>query len=202
MTDARAVPPRRGRPPRKTPAEIGAVALRLFAERGFEATTVDEIAAELGVARRTVFRSFPSKNDIVWGDFDLVLERLRADLDAQREEPVALAIRRAVISSNTYPPELLAELRTRIRLITTVPALQAHSALRYSAWRRVIAEYVALRTGGSPDDLGPVTLAHVALGVSIAAFSTWVSDPSLDLEAALRGAWESVGELGGALSGG
>ncbi len=192
MSDSRAAPARRGRPPRKTPAEISAVALRLFAERGFDETTVDEIAAELGVARRTVFRSFPSKNDMVWGDFELVLERLRADLEAHGDAPITLAIRRAVISSNSYPPEQLPELRTRIRLITTVPALQAHSALRYSAWRRVIAEYVAHRTGGTASDLAPVTLGHVALGVSIAAFSTWVADPSLDLEATLGGAWDSV----------
>ncbi len=54
-------------------SEIAAVALELFAERGFEETTVEDIAAAVGVGRRTLFRYFPSKNDMVWGDFDRVL---------------------------------------------------------------------------------------------------------------------------------
>lgn len=59
-----------GRPPTTTHAEIERVALGLFAERGFETTTVDEIAAVSGVGGRTLFRYFKSKNDIAWGDFD------------------------------------------------------------------------------------------------------------------------------------
>ena len=118
----------------------------MFAEHGFEETTVDDIAEALGVSRRTLFRYFASKNDMVWGDFDWVLGRLRRCLDATAaDEPLHEALRRAAVESNRYEDEQLPELRIRMRLITGVPALQAHSALRYAEWRDVIAEWVAKR---------------------------------------------------------
>jgi TetR/AcrR family transcriptional regulator, regulator of mycofactocin system len=71
-------------------------------------------------------------------------------------------------------------------LITTIPALQARSMLRYAAWRRIVAEFAARRLGQEPDDLVPETIAHVALGTSMAAFLRWVSHPCDDLQANLR----------------
>lgn len=178
---------RRGRPPSTTARQIAEVALGLFATRGFEATTVDDIAAALGVGRRTVFRYFASKNDIVWGDFELVLQRLRRDLDAHGPEvPTLEAIARAIVSSNRYPPEQLPELRLRMALITGVPALQAHAMLRYAAWRAVVADYAARRRFEAPADLVPQAIAHAALGVSMAAFSCWVDAEAQDLEQNLR----------------
>ena len=154
---------------------------------------MDDVAAALGVGRRTVFRYFSSKNDLVWGDFDLVLDRLRADLAAQ--DPARSMMDNlvaAVVSSNRYEPDQLPELRIRMTLITTTPTLQAHSMLRYAAWRAVVAEYVAARRGESTDALIPQTVGHVALGVSMAAFSHWVADEQRDLEQTLRDAWHGV----------
>ena len=183
--------PRRGRPPSTTPAEIARTALRLFAERGFEQTTVDDIAAELGLHRRTLFRYFPSKNDIVWGDFEWVLRRLR-ELFAQADPaaPLMEAIAGAVVASNVYAPEELPELRIRMTLITTVPSLRAHSMLRYAAWRRVVAEFAAARLGVDPDALVPQVIGDVALATSMAAFRQWVRDPRSDLERQLREAYD------------
>src|SRR5690349_14219555 len=85
----------RGRPPSTNREEVGRVALELFHRDGFEATTMEAIATAAGVGRRTLFRYYPSKNDIVWGDFDAVLDRLRAELeDGPPSEPVGKAIRR------------------------------------------------------------------------------------------------------------
>src|SRR5262245_1448616 len=146
-------PGRPGRPRSTTREEVGRVALELFAANGFERTTLDDIAAAVGIGRRSLFRYFPSKNDMVWGEFELVMERLRRELEATPKRlPLIEAIGRAVVASNSYPEEALPELRIRMTLITTVPALQAHSLLRYAAWRGVIADYVALRLGQAPDD--------------------------------------------------
>jgi mycofactocin system transcriptional regulator len=165
---------------------VGHVALELFRERGFERTTVDDIATELGIARRTLFRYFPSKNDIVWGDFDSVLDRLRAELAARDPTaPMMDTLRESVIASNAYPAALLPELRTRITLIMRVPVLQAHSMLRYAAWRRVVAEFAADRVGAGADDLMPRTLGYAALAASTSAFDHWVDVPDSELLALL-----------------
>src|SRR6201995_2120381 len=94
-----------GRPPTTTREEIERVALGLFAERGFEATTVEDIATAVGVGRRTLFRYFESKNDIAWGDFDWVMERLREALGAGGGLPLTEALRHGVVESNRYPEE-------------------------------------------------------------------------------------------------
>jgi TetR/AcrR family transcriptional regulator, regulator of mycofactocin system len=185
---------RPGRPPGTSRREVTRTALELCAERGFEETTVDDIAEALGVSRRTLFRYFASKNDMVWGDFDWVLDRLRHCLDATGSDvPLHEALGRAVVESNRYEDEQLPELRIRMRLITGVPALQAHSALRYGEWREVIAVWVAQRLGCGSGDLIPQTVAHAALGTSMAAFLVWVDDPSSDLVANLEDAYRLLG---------
>ncbi|HUA72400.1 MAG TPA: mycofactocin system transcriptional regulator [Solirubrobacteraceae bacterium] len=185
---------RPGRPPGTSVAAVSRTALEMFAERGFEETTVDDIAEALGVSRRTLFRYVASKNDMAWGDFDWVLSRLRDRLDAtDPDEPLHEALRTAVIESNRYEDEQLPELRIRMRLITGVPALQAHSALRYAEWRAVIAGFVADRLGCEASDLIPQTVAHAALGTSMAAFLVWVDDPSSDLVENLDHAYRLLG---------
>jgi mycofactocin system transcriptional regulator len=170
-----------GRPPTTTHAEIEAVALGLFAERGFEATTVDDIAAVVGVGRRTLFRYFESKNDIAWGDFDGVMERLRETLDERADLPLMEALRHGVVESNRYPADQESGLRTRMTLITGTAALQAHSALRYAEWRGVVAGWAAARLGAAPDDLLPRVLGYAALGSAMASFERWVANEDEDL---------------------
>jgi mycofactocin system transcriptional regulator len=182
--------PSRGRPPSTSRREVERVALELFARNGFETTTMSDVAAALGVGRRTLFRYFASKNDIVWGEFDEVCERLRLLLAAAPAEQELLdALGEAVVASNAYPTEQQAELLIRMRLITSVPALQAHSMLRYRDWRRVVEEFVARRRGELPSDLVPQTIGHLALGASMAAFVHWVTTPGADLDDNLRRAF-------------
>jgi TetR/AcrR family transcriptional regulator, regulator of mycofactocin system len=184
------IAPGRGRPPATDPQSVERTALQLFSQRGFEETTVDDIASALGVGRRTVFRYFASKNDIVWGDFDHVLDRLRDDLAAQGDDVEVIdAVAAAAVSSNRYPAQALPELRLRMTLITTVPALQAHSMLRYEAWRQVIADYAARRRGDDPRGIYAQTLGLAALGASMAGFVRWVTAGG-ELEAQLVAAYD------------
>jgi len=179
-----------GRPRSTNHHEVEAAALELFRMRGFERTTVADIAAAVGVTRRTVFRYFASKNDIVWGDFDAVIARLREAFVAEpRQAPLFDVLRRAVLASNRYEPDQLDGLRIRMSLITSVPALQAHSMLRYGAWRDAVAELAAPRLHAAPGDLAPQALGNAALGASMAAFDRWVSDPDEDLERCLDQAY-------------
>jgi mycofactocin system transcriptional regulator len=167
----------RGRPPSTSRGEIADAAMRLFVEHGFDETTVDEIGRAVGINRRTLFRYYDSKNDIVWGEFSEQLDRLHDELRAgPDDEPVLEAVRRSVIAFNDWGPDSLPVLRVRMDLITTVPALQAHSTLRYADWCQVIADYVAERLGVDSHAHVPQVVAQAALGVSIATYRVWVRD--------------------------
>jgi mycofactocin system transcriptional regulator len=167
-------------------AELEQAAFGLFAANGFEQTTVDQIAAAAGIGRRTFFRYFPSKNDVPWGAFELELERMRIRLKACPPEiPLMDAIRLALIDFNKVEHAQVPLHRQRMELILRVPALLAHSTLRFAAWREVVAEFVAQRSGCRPDDLAPQAIAHAILGVAVAAYERWLDDESADLGALL-----------------
>jgi mycofactocin system transcriptional regulator len=183
-------------------AELEQAAFTLFATRGFDATTVDEIAAAAGIGRRTFFRYFPSKNDIPWGAFEQELDRMRVRLKAcPPEVPLMDAIRVALIDFNRVDPAQVPLHRRRMELILRVPALLAHSTLRFTAWREVVAEFAAERTGLRKDDLAPQTIAHAVLGVAIAAYQHWLDDPGSDLGALLDDAMRQLGAAFGAALG-
>src|SRR3954453_6949153 len=93
-------------------------ALDLFTLKGFEQVTVDDVAAQAGISRRTFFRSFATKADAVWGDFTghvLRLERLLEQPDETR--PVLEHICAAYVQVNDYTAADLPVLRERMRLI-------------------------------------------------------------------------------------
>jgi len=182
---ARAVVPAevaRGRRPSTTREHIAREALALFDRNGFDATTVDDIARAVDIGRRTFFRYYGSKLDVVWGEFDAELVRLEDQLAAApSDEPMMDVLRRAVVATNRFGAGELDELRIRMALISSVPALVAHSAVRYAEWCDVVSAFVARRTGAALDDLGPQTVARAALGAAMAAFTCWARGDVDDL---------------------
>lgn len=171
-----------------TRTRIEAAALELFTRRDFEAVTTDEVADAAGISRRTFFRHFATKADAVWGDFHahvVRLEELLAGTDDAR--PVLASICAAYVEVNDYAAGDLPLLRQRMRLILTEPALQAHSQVRYADVDRVVAEYVARRTGADPHSLVPRLVATATRAAATTAFETWlIGEGSLaeDLHAA------------------
>jgi mycofactocin system transcriptional regulator len=173
-------------------SEIEHIALDLFTARGFETTTVDDIAAAAGIGRRTVFRYYASKNDIPWGAFDEQLDRMRETFAALPDELSVLAgVRAAVLRFNDVHPDELPWHRRRLRLILGTPALQAHSTLRYAAWRRVVAEYAGRRLGVPAEELAPQAIGHASLGVALAAHERWL-DGDGDLQTLLDQVFRSL----------
>lgn len=168
---------RAGRRPVTSRSEIEHIALVMFSEQGFDHVTVDDIAHAAGIGRRTFFRYYASKNDVAWGAFDDMLASMRDVLAAQpRDLPVLDAVRRAVLEFNHVEPSEQHWHRRRLRLILETPALQAHSTLRYAAWRQVVADFVAERTGQSAAALGPQSVGHACLGICLAAYERWLVD--------------------------
>jgi mycofactocin system transcriptional regulator len=171
-----------GRPEATSHAAIEQAAFRLFATHGFDATTLDAIAAEVGVGRRTLFRYYASKNDIPWGQFDRTLNDFREILVAMPQElPLHQAVHRGVLAFNEFPDDAEPSHRDRMRLILQTPTLQAHSVLRYSEWRAVIADFVAERLGLQPTDLMPRTVGQVSLALALTAYELWLETPDASL---------------------
>lgn len=177
--------PRVGRRRATAKSEIERVALTMFTERGFEDTTIADIASAVGIARRTFFGYFESKNDVVWGDFDGLLQAMEAWLaGAEDLEPVT-ALRSAVMRFNRFDESVREVHRMRMALIVGVPALQAHATLRYADWRGVVARFFARRLGLAPDDLVPRLTGHLALGAAMTAYEHWLDHEGADLESLL-----------------
>lgn len=184
---------RTGRRPATDHDSVEAQALKLFWCNGFEETTIQAIADACGISRRTVFRYFPSKDDIAWGSFDASLEHLAAVLDASPPAmPLHEAVQRAVLDFNRLDDDAVEQHRVRMTLILRTPALQAHSALRYAGWRRVIAEFVAARRGLSPDDTLPRVAGHVALALALSAYERWLDDGDATLAERLEEAMSAL----------
>ncbi len=175
-----------GRPEVTSHAEIEQAAFRLFAERGFDGTTMDVIAGEVGVSRRTLFRYYASKNDIPWGQFDRTLDGFRQILAAMpRDLPLHEAVHRGVLAFNEFPSDAVPAHQDRMRLILETPTLQAHSVVRYAEWRAVIAAYVAERRGLVATDVLPTTVAQVSLALALSAYEQWLRRPEVPLRSLL-----------------
>lgn len=182
-----------GRPSATDHAAIERAAFELFEVQGFDQTTMEQIATAVGVGRRTLFRYFPSKNDIPWGQFDESLRHFREQFDAVPEGvPLAEAVHRCVIAFNEFDEAAIPQHRIRMRLILTTPTLQAHSALRYESWRAVISEYVGHRLRQPADAAVPRLIGHVSLALAVASYERWLAHPELRLTDVLA---ESMAEL-------
>jgi TetR/AcrR family transcriptional regulator, regulator of mycofactocin system len=188
MSAADQAPPaaRRGRPPGTSARELELISLRLFTEHGFDDTTVERIAAAAGVSRRTFFRYFDSKTDVLWHAFDGEVRRLRdAFAQVPAQIPLMDAIRQVVVGANRYRAEDVPELRTRMNLIGSVPALQASAAYHYDAWERAVSEFAAGRLGQPGDSLYPLAIGRATLAVCRSAYDRWVERADADLPAYL-----------------
>ncbi|MGV0604026.1 mycofactocin system transcriptional regulator [Mycolicibacterium sp. XJ1904] len=174
---------------------ISNVAIDLFAKKGFDDVSVDDIAEGAGIARRTLFRYYPSKNALPWGDFDAHLAHMRnllADLDP--EVPIGEALRTALLAFNNFDAAETARHRMRMRVILETAALQAYSMTMYAGWRGVVAEFVAKRLDATAGDLIPQTVAWTMLGVALSAYEHWLADETVPLAQALGAAFDTVAD--------
>lgn len=187
-----------GRPPATSHAAIERAAFRLFGTQGFAATTLDEIAAEVGVSRRTLFHYYRSKNDIPWGQFPQSLDHFRDLLDATPDDtPLYEAIGHGLRAFNDFPEGASPSHRQRMRLILETPELRAHSVNQYTAWRSVIADYTARRTGLPPTDLYPQLVGHACLALALAAYEHWLDYETLHLQESLTHALQGLRKFTG-----
>jgi mycofactocin system transcriptional regulator len=181
---------RRGRPPSTSRRELRLIALRMFAERGFDAATIEQIAAEAGVSERTFFRYFINKASVLWNEFETEVETIRAALAAVPDDvPLMDAIRGAVVEANHYHAGDVPEMRLRMQLIAVEPGLSSSADEHYAAWEQAISEFAGRRLGSPADSLYPLTIGRAVLAACRAAYDRWAacadSDLTVYLDAAL-----------------
>jgi len=186
------------RPKPQSIEAIEKVALELFRERGFEETPVEDIAVAAGISRRTFFRYFGSKNDILFGNFELLLDDLEQWLaSAPDDRPMFDVIADATMRFNRVHTDGSAAHRERMELILHTPALRANAALRNAEWLAVVARYAARRMGAPAHDLGPQLVGHIALGAASAAYEQWLRDEPSDLDELVHRAFRMAQALPG-----
>jgi len=171
MTDVIPHTSLRERKKARTRASLREHALRLFREQGYQATTVEQIAAAAEVSPSTFFRYFPTKEDVVLrDDFD---DRILEALDRQPASlaPVAafrVAIREALA---TLTPAEWAELRETTALSLTVPELRAHTLDELSRTMDTFTTALSKRTCRSADDLAVRVYVGAVFGAMLSVMA-------------------------------
>ena len=154
--------------------EVEAVAMRLFEQRGFGETTVDDIASEAGISVRTFYRCFPAKEDVLQVRIDRRSAVLRARLaDRPLDEPPIQSLRLALL--DTVSKEDMESLRRWIVVVGSTPGVlrPVLGGIQMKS-HRVMAEFLSARLGVPPDALVPTMLAAAIGGVIQAAHTQWL----------------------------
>jgi AcrR family transcriptional regulator len=142
--------------------------MRLFTEKGFQATTIEEIAAAADVAPRTLFRYFPKEEIVFWSEYPPMLAGFVSARPA--DEPPVQAVRHGIVDglTNFYDQDREQQLE-RLRAAFRTPALQPRMRQQQAHWAGELAEILAHRLGARPDDL-----EIRAIAAAIAA-AVWVA---------------------------
>jgi len=171
-------------------------ALRLFLDKGFDATTAGDIAAAVGTSARSFFRYFPTKEDVLVGESIPFGTHVRDALTARpADEPIWPALRAAL-------DRLIDEMATdhqrsldMMRVIMSTPALRAYHFEKHLAWEDLLVPVVESRLNDG-DALRARTLAHSALACLDVALAEWVGlDGKPDLGALLDTVFATVAAL-------
>jgi AcrR family transcriptional regulator len=157
--------------------ELSEVALRLLTDREFDSLTIDEIAAAAGISRRTFFRYFTSKEDVVFAFLDQWAVRLGADIVGRPadEDPVAAVQISFRQLTAAYDDRALA----LVRLVRETPLLRAQESINREHLRIAVVNALATRLGITAEtDMRPQILATIAFAPLDAAMFAWFGSRS------------------------
>jgi AcrR family transcriptional regulator len=165
----------RERKKQKTRWAIQEHALRLIAEQGYEATTIDQIAAAAEISPSTFFRYFPTKEDLIVEDeYDAVLEEGMSTMDASM--PPLEAIREIMRNTLTTMTEAdNAKILERTKLVMAVPALRSRSLENFIRTVDLLCRLVARRTGLAADAVEVRAFSGAVIGALTAMIDIWVA---------------------------
>ncbi|MDN4482324.1 TetR family transcriptional regulator [Demequina lignilytica] len=164
---------RPGRPQIADPDAIALIAVGLFAERGFDAVTMDDIAAASGISRRTLFRHFATKNDLVWRDFFATYERISRRMEQSPPAPGIAGLRDVMRDGLAIPEGAEENARIRLRIIGDSPEVFSAGIAAMSDVRDTLAQHFARGHEGEGMPLEPWTTAYAVLAGMLAASVWW-----------------------------
>ena len=187
---------KRERKKHATHLAITEAAWELFADHGYDATTVDDIAAAAEVSQRTFFRYFDSKEAVLFGawrdEFDELARRMR---ERPVGEPPRAAMHEALISLAGYYKRQRAVRIQRARLVATSPNVGRYQHVTIStAFQAMLTDALADRLGVDPaDDIRPALYAAVGMAVTRTATDRWLEDPDrIDLAELVRAGFAAL----------
>ena len=201
VTDMIAQASLRERKKARTRASIREHALRLFRAQGYQATTVEQIAAAAEVSPSTFFRYFPTKEDVVLRD-DMEARMVEALARQPADLPPIPAVRAAMREAwYSFTPEEWEQIRLGGELSDSVPEIRARAVSEFSRAIDSIAEGIARRSPcRPPDPLRVRVLAGAVVGVMMAVFLPEHLEPEAGGEAGKHLGPESVTRIDEALS--
>lgn len=165
----------------RTKAAIQKEALRLFLEKGFEETTIEDIAEAVEISPSTFFNYFPSKEDVVFEDELDPLVIAAYEAQPRNLSPIA-ALRgamREVFGHMTAEQEKM--MRQRTQLMVSTPELRGTMLSRFADLVDQIADLLAPRIGRKADDFVVHNMAGAVLGVMLAAMNIVIENPKADM---------------------
>lgn len=176
-----------GKPPARD--RLARAAFDLFNERGYEQTTVDDIAGRAGLGRATFFRHYRSKEDVIFPDHDRLLDQVRDRLrSASRDTPLAAVCDavRLVLAHYLREGDLA---RRRYALTSTVPALRDREIVSVARYQKLFREYLASQQSDATELRAELMAAAVAAAHNH-VLRRWLrgdsADPLREVDAALR----------------
>jgi len=160
----------------KTMSAIQKEALRLFGEKGYDATTVEEIAAAVDISPRTFFRYFPMKEDVLRDIYDpLLIEALGRQPDAMSTGAALKAAYHEIYDD--IAPEEMDQILARWRIIGGEPKLQARLLHELTGGFGAMAEAIARRLGPDVDDFAARVYAGAFMGSMLAVWIAYLKEP-------------------------
>ncbi|MFI7483555.1 TetR/AcrR family transcriptional regulator [Kocuria sp. M1R5S2] len=168
--------------------------IRLLAERGWEATTVDRLAQAAGIGRATFFRKYGSKEDIVFADHVAALQRLEQLLaGAGPEADPAVVLREAVLLVFRHHLDHRERALARHALLRQVPQLRDRELITSHRYERVIRRWLRSALGEHPDrETVATALSAAAVAVHNAHLRSWLRAPHTDPSAELAARTENL----------
>ncbi len=162
--------PKRGRPVTTDPGAVGLTALRLFAQRGIDKVTMDEVAEAASISRSNLFRIFPSKAAVIWGGMHEFTMELEKRINENPETDVVKLLHASWVQAMAPLDQRVETVRLRLKLIASSPEIYGWGQAQMDQTRQVIEKAVSKF---SKDTLRPKIVSAALISASMAILIWW-----------------------------